>query len=168
MNFPNVAFDPSISVGDVATAAAFLVALWSALRALGDFSKQLQEVKYSELDRLYFDLQRAALDYPGGSVPPPETGKDERSAEDRARYRIYAGMVWNFLETVEDRCNKDPALELTWYPVLLIEKRRHMAWMRDPANAGLFKESFRKRHCPECAPSDGARSPVDPTGQADN
>src|SRR5690606_30478401 len=83
---------------------------------------------------------------------PPETGADERSPEDRARYRIYAGMVWNFLETVEDRCAKDPALELTWYPVLLVEKRRHMAWMRDAGNAELFKESFRKRHCPDCAP----------------
>lgn len=131
----------------LAAVLAVVVAASVAGRAFWEFSKSLQEIKYAELDRLYFDLQRAALDYPTASVPPPLEGEDTRSDKDQRRYDIYAGMVWNLVETVDDRCDRDPHLKRTWFPVLEVEKKRHWAWFRKPQNAALFKEEFRRKHC---------------------
>jgi hypothetical protein len=142
----DVTLDKSIGLEDVAAALAFVVAFCVALRGLWEVSRQLRDLTYGDLDRLYFDLQRAGLDYPAASLPPPAGRKDERALEDRLRYDIYAGMVWNLVETVDDRCRRDPNLKRTWFPVLEVEKKRHEAWIRKGQNADLFKTSFRERH----------------------
>jgi len=139
--------DGTISLEDIAALLAFALAFWGAWRAIRDVSRQLRDVTYAELDRLYFDLQRAALDYPAASIAPPLEGRDKRSIKNRRRYEIYAGMVWNLVETVDDRCDQDANLKRTWFPVLEVEKRRHEAWIRKPQNAALFKEDFRRKHC---------------------
>ncbi|MGZ9101155.1 MAG: hypothetical protein ACXW3O_15760 [Brevundimonas sp.] len=140
MDFPELA--PVISFGDLAAMGALAVALFGAWRALRDFSRSLRELKYSELDRLYFDLQRAALDYPAVHVPVPPTGNP---TDAQRRYDTYALMVWAFVETVCDRCERDETLHTTWYPIVRVEKERHIAWLRRPENAALFKESFVKK-----------------------
>lgn len=131
-----LAFDSSVSVGDISTTIAVLVALWGAWRALREFSESLREVKYAEVDRLYFDLQRAALDYPEARNPPGPGGDPD------GRYEIYGGMVWAFLETLCDRCERDPALRATWSPIVQVEAARHRDWLRRTENAALFKKPF--------------------------
>lgn len=140
MELPELA--PVISFGDIAAIGAFGLALFGAWRALRDFSSSLRELKYSELDRLYFDIQRAALDYPAVRVPVPPT---DDPTDAQRRYDTYALMVWAFVETVCDRCERDKHLRTTWQPIVLVEKERHIAWLRRPENAALFKESFVKR-----------------------
>ena len=139
MEFPRFTLDAVVSFGDLAAVAAFGLALFGAWRALRDFSRSLRELKYSELDRLFFDLQRAALDYPTVRVPVPPT---DNPTDAQRRYDTYALMVWAFVETVCDRCERDDHLHTTWYPIVMVEKERHIAWLRRPENAALFKKSF--------------------------
>jgi hypothetical protein len=51
-------------------------------------------------------------------------------------------MVWNFLETIYDRCQRDKHLRSTWYPAIAAENRLHRAWFDLPENRHKFKEGF--------------------------
>jgi hypothetical protein len=55
-------------------------------------------------------------------------------------------MVWNFVETVYDRCQgwTKRRLRETWYPVIAAENERHRAWFDRPENRRKFKEPFRR------------------------
>jgi hypothetical protein len=139
MTVPALTFDTSLSLGDIVATLAVVLALWGAYRALREFSENLRELKYAEVDRLYFDLQRAALEYPEARHPPAPGGDPD------GRYDIYAGMVWAFLETVCDRCERDPVLKSTWSPVVTVEAQRHIDWLRQGDNAAVFKKPFRDR-----------------------
>ncbi|MDZ4081712.1 MAG: hypothetical protein U1E10_02155, partial [Bdellovibrionales bacterium] len=56
---------------------------------------------------------------------------------------LYAFMVWNFIETIVDRCQNNKALSETWSPIILVEAKKHYAWFVKPENKDKFKESFR-------------------------
>jgi hypothetical protein len=45
-----------------------------------------------------------------------------------SQYDAYAFMVWNFLETVHDRCQEEPTLLGTWAPVVAAENELHRGW----------------------------------------
>jgi hypothetical protein len=58
----------------------------------------------------YYSVERAMTDY--------------RQRE----YDAYAFMVWNFLETIHDRCDEHPELLNTWAPIIAAENEYHRGW----------------------------------------
>ena len=56
--------------------------------------------------------------------------------------KIYAFMVWNFLETVFDRCHRHKQLRDTWYPIISAENMLHRKWFDERANRTRFKQAF--------------------------
>lgn len=101
-----------------------------------DFVRSLVDARYDALDRLYFDLLKE---------------KRERAyAPDAASLSDpYPLMVWNFIETIIDKCREDRSgiLARTWSPIMATEARNHGAWLRHNSgsvftNACYFKRSF--------------------------
>jgi hypothetical protein len=103
------------------------------------FATTLRENYYAELDRVYFELLRIGLERPYLLASPPPL--DPAKAKE---YDAYAFMVWNFLETVVDRCegSSNRHLRDTWYPVVATENATHRAWFDLPENRRKFKERF--------------------------
>ncbi len=104
------------------------------------FATSLRESYYAELDRVYFELLKMVLERPYLLSPPHD---DELKG---AEYEAYAFMVWNFLETVVDRCEgtSNKRLRDTWYPIIDTENRLHRAWFDAEANRHKFKAQFRR------------------------
>jgi hypothetical protein len=111
---------------------------------------------YSELDKMYSDLLRLALERPYLRSPqrvesdsaacaseyvayPALAGTDEgRRLEDE--YAIYAFMIWNFVETIHDRCETYPNLLGTWATIVAAENDIHRGWfIREMRNAHSAK-----------------------------
>ncbi len=100
-----------------------------------DFVKSLVDTRYDALDRLYFDLlkERRERAYTPGSAA---TGDP------------YPLMVWNFIESITDKCLKDLSgeLSMTWSPVMANEARNFGTWLRE-SNGATFVNApyFRRR-----------------------
>jgi hypothetical protein len=103
------------------------------------FATSLRENYYAELDRVYFDLLKIGLERPYLLTPPPPS-EPVKTRE----YDTYAFMVWNFVETVVDRCEgaSNRHLRETWYPIIATENALHRAWFDVPANRRKFKDRF--------------------------
>jgi hypothetical protein len=103
------------------------------------FATTLREGYYAELDRVYFELLKTALERPYLLASPPPM--DPVRAKE---YDAYAFMVWNFIETVVDRCEarSNRHLRETWYPIVAAENALHRAWFDLPENRRKFKDRF--------------------------
>ncbi|MGH7437131.1 MAG: hypothetical protein ACRENE_15765 [Polyangiaceae bacterium] len=105
------------------------------------FRTTLRESYYAELDRVYFELLRIGLERPylRAALPPADPAR-------ASEYEAYAFMVWNFLETVVDRCDStsNPSLRETWFPIVATEGALHRAWFDLPENKDKFKKRFRQ------------------------
>ena len=57
-------------------------------------------------------------------------------------------MVWNFVETIFDRCQgwSKRRLRETWYPIIAAENAVHRQWFELPENRRRFKQSFVALH----------------------
>ena len=82
-----------------------------------------------------FELLKIALDRPhlvdfAGRRPDPNKQRE---------YDAYAFMIWNFAETVFDRCQGwgKKSLRTTWYPVVAAENALHRKWFDLPEPASL-------------------------------
>jgi hypothetical protein len=114
-----------------------VMALLTLVFAAISFLKSLKESRYTEIDRMYFDLLKCALDKPHVNdlaATRTETQKKE--------YEIYAFMVWNLMESIYDRCQYDKRLRATWYPVIDAENRLHRKWFDCLDNKHKFKDEF--------------------------
>jgi hypothetical protein len=122
----------------IATALGSIGIVLTLFYSAYSFTTTLRESYYAELDRVYFDLLKIALERPYLRAPTPPTEPAKAS-----EYDAYAFMVWNFLETVVDRCERaSPVLRETWYPVVATEGALHRAWFDAPANRAKFKDRF--------------------------
>lgn len=127
-----------VAIGVILQGVAAIVAI-SALRySMTTFTKSLAVSNYSEMDRMYFELLKTAVE-----KPHLIDSEFVRSRNQQREYDTYAFMVWNFLETVYDRCQDATELCVTWYPVIDVESRRHREWFDDPENRPKFKKIFR-------------------------
>lgn len=89
-----------VAIGAILQGVAAIIA-FSALRySMTTFSKSLTVSNYTELDRIYFDLLKTAVEKP--HLIDPEA---VRSGEQQREYNTYAFMVWNVCETIHDRCH---------------------------------------------------------------
>lgn len=125
------------AIGAIASGLATVLGGAALLYSMIAYKESLQVSHYSELDSIYSNLLQLALDKT--HLCNPHAQRDE---EQKAEYDIYAFMVWNFLETISDRCSGNAPLEETWNPILVTESKRHMKWFKDSANQGKFKKSF--------------------------
>jgi hypothetical protein len=120
------------ALGSIGIVLTLFYSAWS-------FRTTLREGYYAELDRVYFELLKIGLERPylRASPPPDDAGR-------ASEYDAYAFMVWNFLETVVDRCESTPnqSLRETWFPIVETESALHRAWFDMPENQRKFKERF--------------------------
>jgi hypothetical protein len=98
------------------------------------YVRSLVDTRYDAMDRLYFELlnsRRGTRYEPGGDDP-------------------YPLMVWNFIETIVDKCERDESGELmkTWAPLISAEARNNGDWMLqedgsgNDAHSAYFKNEF--------------------------
>ncbi len=107
------------------------------LYSLWSFTRSLRASYYAELDRMYFDLLKIAMERPY-LLNFAEASDQQQQQE----YEIYAFMIWNFLETVYDRCHQHKQLRDTWYPIISAENLLHRKWFDESANRTRFKQAF--------------------------
>lgn len=126
------------AVGAIAQGVASLLAIAALLYSMITFRKSLKLSNYAEMDRMYFDLLNLRLE------KAHLQGQQATNASDQNRreYENYAFMVWNFLETIHDRCERDKALCDTWFPILKHEGLLHKEWFERPDSALKFKPQF--------------------------
>lgn len=116
------------AVGALINLAAAVVALAAILHAIRAFRKEINTAHYTEIDKLYFELLSLKAN----------SQKCDGFAD------IYPLMVWNFIETIVDRCDARGETRLygTWEPVIRADGLEHLEWFTK--GGGLkFKKSFR-------------------------
>jgi len=121
----------------IAEATAAVGIVFTLFYSVWSFTRTLRDSYYAELDRIYFELLKIALERPYladfAARPDPNM---------QGEYNAYAFMVWNFLETVFDRCQglSKKRLRDTWYPIVGAENQLHRDWFDN--NRSKFKQSF--------------------------
>jgi hypothetical protein len=103
------------------------------------FVDSLRETRYDAIDKLYFDLLNIRRDNIDFGTPDKITDPNRYEP-----YSVYAYMVWNLIESILDKCTRDPDLMETWDVVIEQEARRHGSWFANPVNQPNFKYKFRK------------------------
>jgi hypothetical protein len=123
----------------IAEVAGGIGIMFTLFYSVWSFRTTLRDSYYAELDRVYFDLLKIGMEHPDLLDFP--TSPDPSKARE---YDAYAFMIWNFVETVFDRCQgwSKQRLRETWYPVIAAENARHRAWFDLPQNRRKFKAHF--------------------------
>lgn len=116
---------------------ATMMAVFALLYSMRSYNKTMRIVHYGEIDKMYFEILKEAL-----SKPHVVRQNIVRSEEEEVEYGIYAFIVWNFLESIYDRCMLDVNLQTTWFPIIETERETHLAWIQNPQNRIKFKDEF--------------------------
>jgi hypothetical protein len=125
--------------GVFAEALGSLGIVFTLFYSVWSFTTTLRDGYYAELDRVYFELLKIGLERPElldfPSSPNPAKARE---------YDAYAFMIWNFVETIYDRCQgwSKRRLRETWYPIIAAENAVHRPWFERPENRCRFKQSF--------------------------
>jgi hypothetical protein len=125
--------------GVIANALGSLGIVLTLFYLVWSYTTTLRDSYYAEIDRVYFELLKIGLERPDLLAFP--TSPDAAKARE---YDAYAFMVWNFVETVFDRCQgwSNRRLRETWYPIIAAENALHRAWFELPENRRKFKDRF--------------------------
>lgn len=91
------------------------------------YVRTLTDTRYDAMDRVYFELLRSKREHP---IKDPNDDP-------------FPLMVWNFVETIIDKCDNDESGELmkTWGPLVSAESCNHAAWMLSTNEKGHYKHS---------------------------
>jgi hypothetical protein len=128
--------------GVIAEALGSIGIVFTLLYSVWSFKTTLRDAYYAEIDRVYFELLKIGLERPELlSYPTLPSSPDPAKAD---QYGAYAFMVWNFVETIFDRCQgwSKRRLRETWYPIIASENALHRAWFDQPENRRRFKQRF--------------------------
>jgi hypothetical protein len=121
----------------IAEAVVAIGVVFTLFYSLWSFNRSLRDSYYAELDRVYLELLKIVLERPYlmdfATAPDPNKQRE---------YDAYAFMVWNFVETIVDRCEGNKELCDTWYPVVDAENALHRKWFDLPENRCKFKAGF--------------------------
>jgi hypothetical protein len=134
----------ALVLGVVTMAAAAL------LVTLRTFSKSLTISHYAELDRMYGELLKLAIDKPHLRDPDAK-----RTDEQQRQYEYYAHLSWCVVEAIHDRA-EDAHLLSIWRTAIEIENNLHHEWFDRPENAYMFRPAFREyiaKNFPKPAPA---------------
>jgi hypothetical protein len=116
---------------------ATTLAIFALLYSMRTYRKTMQVVHYGEIDKMYFEILKEAL-----NKPHVVRKNFMRNEEQVVEYDIYAFIVWNFLESIYDRCMLDADLQKTWFPIIEAERAIHLEWIQKPENRTKFKTEF--------------------------
>jgi len=116
---------------------ATTLAIFALIYSMRTYRKTMQVMHYGELDKMYFEILKEAL-----AKPHLVRQGIERDVEQTTEYNVYAFIVWNFLESIYDRCMLDSELKTTWFPIIQAERSIHLAWIQDNENRTKFKAEF--------------------------
>ncbi len=125
--------------GVIAEALGSMGIVFTLFYSVWSFTTTLRDAYYAEIDRVYFELLKIGLERPELLAYP--ASPDPANA---SQYGAYAFMVWNFVETIFDRCQgwSNRRLRETWYPIIAAENALHRAWFELPENRLRFKQRF--------------------------
>lgn len=126
------------ALGGMGDAVGGIIGASALLYSMIVYKESVMLSHYSELDATYAGLLEKAIEHPHFVAANPE-----RDATEKVQYDLYAFMVWNFIETIVDRCQNNKSLNETWSPIVLVEAKKHYAWFIKPENEDKFKASFR-------------------------
>ena len=116
---------------------ATTLAIFALIYSMRTYRKTMQIVHYGEIDKMYFEILKEAL-----NKPFLLKHDSERSTEEELQYNTYAFIVWNFLESIYDRCMLDHALQKTWFPIIQAERKIHLPWIQENENRAKLKAEF--------------------------
>lgn len=125
------------AISSIMGVIATTLAIFALIYSMRTYRKTMQIVHYGEIDKMYFEILKEAL-----AKPHLVRKNMERSAEQEVEYDIYAFIVWNFLESIYDRCMLDTDLQKTWFPIIEAERKIHLAWIQEHENRTKFKADF--------------------------
>lgn len=94
---------------------------------------------YSELDKIYLDIQKLIIQMPHLANP-----QSIQTPQQATQYDAFAFITWNFIESIYDYSQQDESILDTWKCVFLYESRLHREWFDRPENRPKFKERFVK------------------------
>jgi len=118
------------------SAVALLVSIWVHRRTRS-------MTLYSDIDRLYLELTKLAIEHPDFVDPAHTDGYLSKfDSKERAKYELYAFIAWNICETIVDR-EDDRLTFQSWEPILALESTLHKTWFEIESNKNRFKESFK-------------------------
>jgi hypothetical protein len=125
--------------GVIAEAMGSIGIMFTLFYSVWSFTRTLRDAYYAELDRVYFELLKIGLERPDLLSFPASPDPAKATA-----YGAYAFMVWNFVETIFDRCQgwSKRRLRETWYPIIAAENALHRQWFDLPENRRRFKQRF--------------------------
>ena len=125
--------------GVIAEAMGSIGIMFTLFYSVWSFTRTLRDAYYAELDRVYFELLKIGLERPELLTFPASTDPVKAT-----EYGAYAFMVWNFIETIFDRCQgwSKRRLRETWYPIIDAESALHRLWFDLPENRRRFKPRF--------------------------
>jgi hypothetical protein len=131
--------------GVIAEALGSIGIVFTLLYSVWSFTRTLRDAYYAELDRVYFELLKIGLERPELlTYPTSPTSPASPDPAKAGQYGAYAFMVWNFLETIFDRCQgwSKRRLRETWFPIIAAENDLHRGWFELPENRRRFKQRF--------------------------
>ena len=92
---------------------------------------------YTQIDNVYYDIQKLIIKNPHLALP---TG--HKTADEVHQYNAFAFMTWNVIEAIVDYCEKYKELHDTWDVIVRYEAKQHIQWFREPSNRVKFKKKF--------------------------
>jgi hypothetical protein len=125
------------AISSIMAVLATGMACFALIYSVKTYKKTMQTVHYGEIDKMYFEILKESL-----SKPHLSKGTFHRNETEILEYDIYAFILWNFLESIYDRCEEDKELQKTWYPILEVEAINHKHWIELSENKIKFKDSF--------------------------
>jgi hypothetical protein len=128
--------------GVIAEALGSIGIVFTLFYSVWSFTTTLRDAYYAELDRVYFELLKIGLERP--ELLSYSTAPASPDPAKAGQYGAYAFMVWNFLETIFDRCQgwSKRRLRETWFPIIAAENELHRGWFELPDNRRRFKQRF--------------------------
>jgi hypothetical protein len=127
------------AISSIMGVIATTLAIFALLYSMRTYRKTMQVVHYGEIDKMYFEILKEALNKPFLLQQNRECSFDEET-----QYNTYAFIVWNFLESIYDRCMLDHTLQKTWFPIIEAERKIHLPWIQEDENRAKFKAEFLK------------------------
>ena len=119
----------TLDYGDIVSIGAFVativIAVFSIIPNLQSMAETSRSAHYSELDTYYLQILSMAVERP---YLRRQEESDRLDADQQLQYDTYAFIVWNFLETIHDRCQDSQELRGTWGPIIAAEHAIHRRW----------------------------------------
>lgn len=83
------------AISSIMGVIATTLAIFALLYSMRTYRKTMQVMHYGELDKMYFEILKEAL-----NKPFLLQQNRERSVDEETQYNTYAFIVWNFLESI--------------------------------------------------------------------